>query len=754
SKSQMADTVDTAVDGAMEVVENPDVAVDTQNENEMKVDCKSEIKTDEHVETEGDEHIEEELDGEMEETEEIEEKPEVEQKPADAMETKESNEVVNPYAISNFYPNVAAVDIGKCMIMAGLPSSFNEDSIGVFNDVIVSMLEEDLTVKKESIESISKLNKGEDEENGCRVMVSFKSRVHKHRVMAVKNRSNLGYTLEQVETVPAEVGDLLKVVEKKEDETHDDKEEVKKEEEKKDIEKFKDEHSVLPFVIDWDGAPEFQWKIPEGKAGAVNLVIENATVLDLYEPFLYRASVKAQSIQVKVPGRVIEDQPTAKHFGTITLQYMNDGEAIRFAMVNLIYFRSKGERRIKVYLPQTTNALKRKSEFEKRLGRKIEIPDTMRKMMVKSTDVSLSECTFGVDEAKIAFPDREIESVERVVDCNEKVAFVVTFKTAHETVLAHANNRSIKIGDISCRIYLLGTECNGTEREGKEYLTRLEMIAQTKVEQAKKKEEYEAKVAKGEIVPSAKKTFPKKPVSTPSTRGKRGSEPLGTSKIPINKSNGPSFKTPVSSSRSQRSTAYDKPSPRGLSSVSSSRGGRLPPRPTRRDDVMGGRPSRTSPWQDNGRRNGGGGGGGPLSASAFNKDDYRMEQMVREQRRQMEMQEQILRQQEMITVMSDRLHQPALSSSAFRQRDYELMAPTSLMAGGSRQGYGMPPSVTYNQASGYTPSPAYEPLTASMTPSHLSNTDNQRSSSGYGSSSYGKSSSSYPSSSSYHDRRY
>lgn len=68
------------------------------------------------------------------------------------------------------------------------------------------------------------------QENGCRVMVSFKTRVHKHRVMAVKNRSNVGYTLEQVETVPSEVADLLKEVKKEEvKEKNENKEGNKKE---------------------------------------------------------------------------------------------------------------------------------------------------------------------------------------------------------------------------------------------------------------------------------------------------------------------------------------------------------------------------------------------------------------------------------------------------------------------------------------------------------------------------------------------
>ncbi|GMR47881.1 hypothetical protein PMAYCL1PPCAC_18076 [Pristionchus mayeri] len=569
--------------------------------------------------------------------------------------------------------------------------------------------------------------------------------------MAVKNRSNVGYSLEQVESLPDEVTDLLKEVKKEEEkETHEEKEGAKKEEEKKE-EKFKDEHSTLPFVIDWDGAPEFQWKIPEGKGGAT-LVIENADTLDLFEPFLYRASLKAQSVSVRMPGRVIEDQPTARHYGTISLQYLNDGEAIRYAMVNLIYFRSKGDRRIKVYLPQTVVALKRKSEFEKRLGRKIAYPDAMKKIMVKSTDLSLAECTFGMDEAKVAFPDEEIESVERITDSHDKVGFVITFKCAHETVLAHAMTRNLKVGEISCRVYMMGCECNGSDREGREYLTRLEAIAQSKEEQSKKKKELDEKVAKGEIIPPAKKTFPKKPIGGTAPMRKH----LSTTKfIPLNKSNGPSFKQPTGAVRGARSGGYvprNQTSPRGhpLTSPTLYSRGRGP-RPRREDERGGGTRTRgLSPWTENGRRN----GGGPLSSSAFNNDELRMEQMVREQRRQMEMQERLLRQQEMMTVMTaERLHQPALSSSAFRQRDHELSATSSSFDG--RSAYGLTPSMAYNKATGYTPSPAYEPLTATLTPSHLTNPTPDSFRSAYASSQYGKSSSSsYPSSSSYRDHRY
>ncbi|GMS95557.1 hypothetical protein PENTCL1PPCAC_17732, partial [Pristionchus entomophagus] len=557
----MADIIAKSEETTMDIAENPETIVDAK-------ESKEDIKEEEKVE-EGDE-----MEEESEEAKMIEKK----------IDTNAALNV-NVFAIST-------VDIGKCMIMAGLPSSLYDDDDEIFNDCIISMLEEDFTVKKDSIASITRLERGEDEENGCRVMVSFKTRVHKHRVMAVKNRSNVGYTLEQVESVPNEVTDLLKEIKKEEEkETHDDKELIKKKEEEKKEEKFKDEHSTLPFIIDWDGAPEFQWKIPEGKGGAT-LVIENADTLDLYEPFLYRASLKAQFVSVKMPGRVIEDQPTARHYGTISLQYLNDGEAIRYAMVNLIYFRSKGDRRIKVYLPQTTVALKRKSEFEKRLGRKIEYPEAMRKIMVKSGDLSLAECTFGVEEAKGLFPDSDIEGVERVTDSHDKVGFVITFKCARETVIAHATTRHVKVGEITCRTYMMGSECNGSERAGREYLTRLEVIAQNKEDQIKKKKEYDEKVANGEIIPPPKKTFPKKAVGGAVTARKaRGVAPIATTKsIPINKTNGPSFKQPSSGVRGARATGYTpRTSPRGVPPMptSSPLRGRLS-RP-RRDDEMGGR---------------------------------------------------------------------------------------------------------------------------------------------------------------------
>lgn len=51
----------------------------------------------------------------------------------------------------------------RCMIMSGLPSSLYDDDDDIFNDCIISMLEEDFTVKKDSIASITRLLKGEDE---------------------------------------------------------------------------------------------------------------------------------------------------------------------------------------------------------------------------------------------------------------------------------------------------------------------------------------------------------------------------------------------------------------------------------------------------------------------------------------------------------------------------------------------------------------------------------------------------------------
>lgn len=47
--------------------------------------------------------------------------------------------------------------------MTGLPSALYEDNEDVFDDCIISMLEEDFTVKRDSIATITRLLKGEDE---------------------------------------------------------------------------------------------------------------------------------------------------------------------------------------------------------------------------------------------------------------------------------------------------------------------------------------------------------------------------------------------------------------------------------------------------------------------------------------------------------------------------------------------------------------------------------------------------------------
>lgn len=79
------------------------------------------------------------------------------------------------------------------------------------------------------------------------------------------------------------------------------------------------------------------------------------------------------------------------------------------ALKHLVYFRSGDGRRIKVFLPQTTVSLKRKEEFEGKLGRVIKPTERMMQLIVK---ILPDGYTPTLDEACAWFP------LQAVIQCD------------------------------------------------------------------------------------------------------------------------------------------------------------------------------------------------------------------------------------------------------------------------------------------------------------------------------------------------
>ncbi|VDK78314.1 unnamed protein product [Cylicostephanus goldi] len=178
-----------------------------------------------------------------------------------------------------------------------------------------------------------------------RAIISFKSRVHKHRVYAQRNlAADSSIKLDILNSIPREFVDIDEDLEIADDvgeddegaEEHgageDDKSEKDKAESNRGETSFGDGHDdymdshhgaeedesttprskrktyvdedlEAPFEISWEGAPEFQWKLCPTPADTRRLIIENIFWADLHNVFIYRVMLKAETVDISFPMR-------------------------------------------------------------------------------------------------------------------------------------------------------------------------------------------------------------------------------------------------------------------------------------------------------------------------------------------------------------------------------------------------------------------------------------------------------------------
>ncbi|XGW30286.1 hypothetical protein V3C99_009346 [Haemonchus contortus] len=454
-----------------------------------------------------------------------------------------------------------SLDLNRCLLLSNLPSVFLSDPFDEFSNTMLDWIAQDFKVSRDAMEKIVRIPKlqadAENQDLALRAIISFKSRVHKHRVFAQKSlAAESSIKLDVIDSIPrefVEVDDDLEMADEVDGdeelaEEHDESNEqdepkpkvtttdgeavsssaeepaAEGDKEQNGVEsgeettkpkkkEYVDEDLEAPFEISWEGAPEFQWKLCPTAADTRRLILENVFWSDLQNVFIYRVMLKAETVDINFPMR-FNIEGSKQMYGKVTMTFQWSMQIMHEAMRHLIYVRCPLGRRIKIFLPQTTSAMKLKEEFEGKLGRTIEPTRRMHQLIVK---VLPENYELTLETAKELFAPLEPVEVENVKDDADQPCAIVTMASVEDTIKAHSSTYfvTIKVDDkeTKCHVFLRGVEAHFGS-----LLTRWD---KKKNENSKKSSKRPAVSAKRPAGDKAASGSAKKPRGS-SIRGNRG----------------------------------------------------------------------------------------------------------------------------------------------------------------------------------------------------------------------------------------
>ncbi|VDO39014.1 unnamed protein product, partial [Onchocerca flexuosa] len=267
-------------------------------------------------------------------------------------------------------------------------------------------------------------------------------------------------------------------------------------------------YKTLP--IDWDGAPEFQWRMCKDESDRRVVIFENVLPADMRNPWFYTALLRCKRVIMDFPLSAGKIDADFDHlYGRIEAYFQSDHPIAYCAVNNLIHIRT-GAHRVKIYLPQTKWVRKYKDILESRLGRMREPMESMRYLIVKPISDEVTEKQIR----ETCFKNYPIESVRFERDMLGQRMAVLLFPTAREAVAAHSNNDFIHFGarNVSSnyvKVYFPNVDFHGWDRlivptpETDMYclLTYKEFISYT---QSKKVEQEQEKLSKTSVTMETK----------------------------------------------------------------------------------------------------------------------------------------------------------------------------------------------------------------------------------------------------------
>ncbi|KAL3993636.1 hypothetical protein ACH3XW_18375 [Acanthocheilonema viteae] len=269
-------------------------------------------------------------------------------------------------------------------------------------------------------------------------------------------------------------------------------------------------YKTLP--VDWDGAPEFQWRLCKDESDRRVVIFENVLPADMHNPWFYTALLRCKRVIMEFPLSAGKIDADFNHlYGRIEAYFQSDHPIAYCAVNNLVHIRT-GAHRLKIYLPQTKWVRKYKEILESRLGRMREPMESMRYLIVKPVSDEVTEKQIR----EICFKNYPIESIRFEKDMLGQRMAVLLFPTAREAVAAHSNNDFVYLGarNVSSnyvKVYFPNVDFHGWDRliiptpETDMYclLTYKEFISYT---QSKKIEQEQEKLSKASVTPEMNQT--------------------------------------------------------------------------------------------------------------------------------------------------------------------------------------------------------------------------------------------------------
>uniref|UniRef100_A0A9J2PHZ2 RRM domain-containing protein n=1 Tax=Ascaris lumbricoides TaxID=6252 RepID=A0A9J2PHZ2_ASCLU len=207
------------------------------------------------------------------------------------------------------------------------------------------------------------------------------------------------------------------------------------------FEKHLEEH-FMTLPIEWNGAPEFQWRIVNKPEDPSTLLIENAMPSDMVNPWLYTVIQRAERVETCFR-RQLGNEVTNDSTGSIRLLFPDDRCILPHTINYLVYIRTPMQRRLKIYLPQTPPITQYKDEVQKRLGRVREPSLGMRQLILKPLSNDVTEESIRT----VAFKHHEIESVEFKDDAIGQRCAILTFSSVERAIAAHFTNNCVRFDE-------------------------------------------------------------------------------------------------------------------------------------------------------------------------------------------------------------------------------------------------------------------------------------------------------------------
>lgn len=246
--------------------------------------------------------------------------------------------------------------------------------------------------------------------------------------------------------------------------------------------------------VEWKGAPEFQWKTISSPNDRGKLIIDNVGVGDFFNHWLYVVISRARNVAYECsrdPKLGPSDNAMMKK-GRLTLTFLDENQAMAAALNGLVFVRTRENKRLKVYLPQTPTALKMSDLLEKRLGQVRDPNEMARQLLIRDIDpeATVESVSEQVKKVNLA-AQHSVQDVTIRDDALERKCAVVKFNDPESAIGVHMMADEIQLAKDSkwAKVYHMQDMISST------LLTKLEGKKGTRRKSGREENQQKRKLA-------------------------------------------------------------------------------------------------------------------------------------------------------------------------------------------------------------------------------------------------------------------